>query len=162
MLAARPRPKAALRLRRQDRRCGPPAFLAAASARAMNGLAQCALPRPGPGRTQAGAEIIAADHGAGLREVRAVVKLQGVVRIGRLSCAGAPRARCLMCLHSSPVRPSRRLRLLSCLRAVECSALPPPRRMHDNMRHATNGARIAHHGLPSTGSTLNACELAGS
>ena len=30
------------------------------------------------------------------------------------------------------------------------------------MRHATNGARIAHHGLLSTGSTLNACELAGS
>jgi hypothetical protein len=49
-------------------------------------------------------EIIVADHG--VDEVRAVVKFQGVARIGRLWCALAPRARCLMCLRSSAARPA--------------------------------------------------------
>jgi hypothetical protein len=69
-------------------------------------------------------EIVIADHGVRVREVRGVLTFQGVMRIGRLSCTFAPRARYLMCLNSSASRPSRRLRLLSCLRAVECFALP--------------------------------------
>jgi hypothetical protein len=38
------------------------------------------------------AEVIVADHSADLREVRVIVKCQGAMRIGRLSCDGAPRA----------------------------------------------------------------------
>jgi hypothetical protein len=79
-------------------------------------------PPPVPDAAKPDVEIIVADHG--VDEVRAVVKFQGVARIGRLWCALAPRARCLMCLHSSAARPSRSLRLLSCLRAVEYPAPP--------------------------------------
>jgi hypothetical protein len=90
--------------RRLDRRCSP-----------MNGLARSPLPRPlSRTRAKPDVEIIVMDHGASAHEVRAVVTLQGVVRIGRLSCAVAPRAKCPMCLHSSAIRPSRSLRLLSC------------------------------------------------
>ena len=81
-----------------------------------------AAPPSVPDAPKPDVEIIIADHGT--HEVRAVVTLQGVVRIDRLSCAVAPRARWLMCLNSSAARPSRSLRLLSCRRAVECSALP--------------------------------------
>ena len=77
-----------------------------------------AAPPPVPDAAKPDVEIIVADHGVGVGEVRVVVKLQGVVRLGRLLCAVAPRARCLMCLHSSAARPSRRLRLLSCHRTV--------------------------------------------
>src|SRR5690242_11046336 len=78
---------------------------ATASARAMNGLARSALPRPlSRTRAKPDVEIIVMDHGASAHEVRAVVTLQGVVRIGRLSCAVAPRAKCPMCLHSSAIR----------------------------------------------------------
>jgi hypothetical protein len=79
-------------------------------------------PPPVPDAARPNVEIIIADHG--VREVHAVVKLQGFARIGRLSCAVAPHARCLMCLNSSPLPSRRSLRLLSCHRAVECSALP--------------------------------------
>jgi hypothetical protein len=73
-------------------------------------------PAPVPDAPKPDMEIIVVDHS--VHEVRAVVTLQGVVRIGSLSFAGAPRARCLMCLNFSAARPSRSLRLLSCLRAV--------------------------------------------
>ena len=85
------------------------------------GAMRAALPSV-PDAPKPDMEIIVLDHG--VHEVCAVVMLQGFARIGRLSCAVAPRARCLMCLNSSAARPSRSLRLLSCLRAVECSALP--------------------------------------
>jgi hypothetical protein len=54
MVAARPRPKVPLRAPRPDRRWRPPAFSAAASAFAMNGLARRVLPvsRIRPMRTQ--------------------------------------------------------------------------------------------------------------
>src|SRR5882672_11275048 len=71
-----------------------------------------AAPPPVPDAAKPDVEIIVAGHG--VHEVRAVVTLQGVVRISRLRCAVAPREICLMCLHSSAARPSRRLRLLSC------------------------------------------------
>jgi hypothetical protein len=89
----------------------------------MNGLARRALP-PVPDAPKPDVEIVVAGHG--VHEVRAVVKLQGVMLIGRLSSAVAPRAKCLMCLNSSPTRPSRRLPLLSCHRAV---GYPPPPRL---------------------------------
>ena len=72
---------------------------------------RCLAPCPGRGQAECG------DYRHAWRcvgEVRVVVKLQGVVRLGRLSSAVAPRGRCLMCQRSSPDRPSRRLRLLSC------------------------------------------------
>src|SRR5262245_6515366 len=81
--------------------------------------ARCLAPCPGPGQAGCG-DYRHAWRGVG--EVRVVVKSQGVVRLGRLSCAVAPRARCLMCQRSSPDRASRRLRLLSCHRAVEYPA----------------------------------------
>ena len=55
------------------------------------------------------AEVIVARHDAGAREVRVVAVIDGVVRIGRLSCAIAPRAKRLMCLRSSADRPTGRI-----------------------------------------------------
>jgi hypothetical protein len=95
-------------------------------------------------------------RGARTREVaRGCTNRQAVVR-SRTSCKvpDVPQ------LFSRPTEPKPAAFILPTRGRVLRS--PPPRRMHDNMRHATNGARIAHHGLLSTGSTLNACELAGS
>jgi hypothetical protein len=49
---------------------------------------------------------------------------QGVAPVGRLSCAIAPRAKCLMCLRSCATRPPRTSRLLSCHRSVGWPPLP--------------------------------------
>jgi hypothetical protein len=96
----------------------PPARLRGCRQRPRNERLAAMRAPPVPDAAKPDAEIIVADHG--VHEVRAVVTLQGFARIGRLSCAVTPRARCLMCLHSCAARPSRSLRLLSCHRAVGC------------------------------------------
>jgi hypothetical protein len=63
------------------------------------GATRAATP-PVPDAPRPDVEIIVADHGTVACEVRAVVKLQGVMRIDRLSCAVAPRASCLISLRS--------------------------------------------------------------
>ena len=62
----------------------------------------------------ADAEIIVARHDASAREVDVIARFQMGVRMCRLSCAVAPRAKRLMCLPSSTARPRRTSRLLSC------------------------------------------------
>jgi hypothetical protein len=52
------------------------------------------------------------------REVREFGLAQWVGRVRRLSCHFAPRVKRLMCLRSSPARPPRTSRLLSCHRSV--------------------------------------------
>jgi hypothetical protein len=49
-----------------------------------------AAPPPVPDAPKTDVKVIVADHG--VHEVSVIVKLQGVVGIGRLSCAVAPRA----------------------------------------------------------------------
>jgi hypothetical protein len=83
-----------------------------------------AAPPPVSDAAKTDAEIVIAGHGVIAREVRVVANFQGVVRIGRLSCTVAPRARSLMYMHFSAARPSRSLRLLSCHRAVGYAAAP--------------------------------------
>ena len=72
----------------------------------------------------ADAEVVVARQGVGAREVRVVAVLEGVVRIGRLSCAIAPRAKSPICMRSSTDRPRRTSRFLSCHRSVGCPPLP--------------------------------------
>ena len=72
----------------------------------------------------ADAEVVVARHDAGAREVRVVAVFDGVVSIGRLFCAIAPRAKRLIFLRSSTDRPHRTSRLLSCVRSVGWSPAP--------------------------------------
>jgi hypothetical protein len=83
MLAARPRPKEALRLRIDAAVHQPSRLPPAPSQERLRAI--YAAPPPVPDAARPDVEIIVADHGPRVREVRAVVKLQGVVRIGRLS-----------------------------------------------------------------------------
>ena len=81
-------------------------------------------PPPVPDAPKPDTEIIVVRHDAGAREVRVVANFQGVVQIGRLPCAIAPRAKRLMCLRSSVDRPRRTSRLLPCDRSVGWPPLP--------------------------------------
>ena len=71
----------------------------------------------------ADAENVVARHDAGASAVHVIANSQGVVRIGRLLCAITPRAKRLMYLRSSTVRPRRTSRFLSCPRTVGRSLL---------------------------------------
>src|SRR5262245_15829395 len=88
------------------------------------------------------------------------MKSQGVARIGRLWCAVAPRARCLMCLNSSAARPIRSLRLLSCHRAVGYPA--PPRLTVENATTSEIPRRRADILITASAPTISAqtdCQL---
>jgi hypothetical protein len=94
--------------------------------------AVCHSARPGQnGRNVRGATLRCAAHvlRAAAREVHVFSVFQWFVRSDEVQGWNAPRAKLLICFHSSIVRPDRTLRLLSCLKAVERLHVPAVRKL---------------------------------
>ena len=105
----------------------PPAFSAAASAWAMNGLARwLRVVRVRPGRMRRSSSRF---HGASTRKLSSSQNFQRIIAFNKVMAACAPLPRTLLFLDFLPIRPPRTLRLLSCpLNRGRFARLVPHRR----------------------------------